>query len=270
MNKRRERKIGDGLGEFRDGDCLRIGMLDSKLPHHLQQVLHDYTKQAVKISDGSGSRLSLSKPGFRMHTALDQRRSLADQKELDYCEYEDYLSTQYRDVSTPPNSTEPGWLQNNKSELAEGQACTCRNAEFPLNVGDPGTMRWYKGKLCCVPNTVSTDAADAPDHYEQYDDYVTNAWKDAGRKRKPDPEEEVKDDEEETDSDEDGDETLGEAFEQGAIEAAFQQIQTHTESTNVDAIKRDTQAKLNQHRSRMQGIYDQLDFETANAWRKGK
>lgn len=54
MGHRRERKLGDGLGEILDGDVLRVALGDGKT-----------SQQPVRITDGSFSDLALCKPGFR-------------------------------------------------------------------------------------------------------------------------------------------------------------------------------------------------------------
>lgn len=165
---------------LKDGRTLRVRttMLDSK------------SLYPVRISDGSGDPLSLNKPGFRTFTDDKLRNRLADEKELDYIDYENAKATEWRDVSAPPNSTHPGWLQSSEEQMTEGQSCTVRNEFFPQHNGEPGTIKMYKGRLCCVPEGVTTDAAVA-DKYSIYDEYDAprnwNTWTAVGAAKKRNP-----------------------------------------------------------------------------------
>ena len=215
MIKKRERRIGDNLGEFLSGDVLRVGMANSKLSYRMQETLHDYVRQPVHVSDGSGSRLSLSRPGWRLTTALDRRAALSEEKELDRLAYLDAKDAEFRNTSpgwsnNPPTGAGANSFRGGEEVVPEGTACTVRGPEFVGSgqFGGPGVMRMYKGKMTCVPVSLKLDGIDAEltdaemAHFE-YENYVTNAWRDGGRKKPPPDNEEESDDDEE----------LGEALE---------------------------------------------------------
>ena len=259
----------------------KMTMMDSNA--RLEQVggpsktRHAHDARPVRISDGSGDPLSLCRPGFRMVTAADKRAAISEERELDRLSYLDSKDAEFRNTS-------PGWSNNpptgqgehgvpTEQEAGEGFACTVRNQWFPLNVGDPGMMRWYApaGAIVCVPLSVKKDAADAAgeDCYQEYDRLIGAAWQtpaagpvvanDAGVWNNeawigPNLLAEEEDDEETDDEEEDeggdDDDDLGKAFEERAIEEAVNQTQTHTDLQQrrsvPDRLQRDHEARMRQ------------------------
>jgi hypothetical protein len=127
-------------------------------------------KQALVV-DGAGNSC-LNKPGFR-YDANTTRRAIADAaKAMAYEDVEEATNTAWKGVT---NTTDP--FRGSQ----EGDLCTCRGPEYPLDFGNPGTLQiGSDGQLVCVPDNPRQDArrldAEQAAH-EAYDRAMANAWR---------------------------------------------------------------------------------------------
>ena len=282
LNDPEDFEIINGKKVLKDGKTLRVPamMRDGTTDRQATQLLRDYRQ---RVSDGLTNKDRgytdsgmMHRPGYRAFPASDIVRARdAESRELDELEYLDSKDAELRTAAVaPPNSTQKGWLVSSENQLVPGDTCTVRNLAFKSFVGSKGRVGWFEGELCCIPLAVlagadpATDAATISDKEQahiEYLDALQNAWK---GKDEDLHEETAASDEDEDDDDEDED-----PFEEGAIGEAVERRRRRTvpgDGLTGDALKRHTQKLLDEHNNRMQGLYDQRDFETANAWKTGK
>jgi hypothetical protein len=181
--KRRERKIGDGLGPILDGDILRCGMADSKNP--MQRILNDYVDRATRmaISDGTGNPFALNRPGYRTYTDAGMRAERAEDRELNRLDALTDADTDFKNTSpswsgSPPTGQGAHDVPGVK-QIKPGTSCTIN--------GWPGTWQWVDGTMTCIPNNRSADSLNC---YDLYDLQIADAWRGDAKPKEQDPEEE--------------------------------------------------------------------------------
>ena len=122
---------------LRDGDRLRIPM---RFMDSMQRDIGQHFTTA-KITDGH-----LNRPGFRTlaDTAATDARLLDARKQADeaYAERDLWLQRAYLDAG------QTGATIGQR----EGDICTCRGPEYPLDFGSPGHLKMLNGKLVCTPD----------------------------------------------------------------------------------------------------------------------
>ena len=231
---------------------------------------HVHDNRPVRISDGSGDPLSLCRPGWRQHTALDKRAELSESKELDRLSAMDAKDAEFKNISSSWSNNPPTGQGVHPvpgiEDIPEGTSCTIN--------GWPGHWQWVNGVRVCVPDNKKADNLSI---YDAYDLAKSQEWRTPAVATDQAEEEDDGDDDTDGDNDEeDADEILRKAFEQGAVERAYYGTSTHTESSppqrfhglRGDALKRDTLKRLNQHDADMQQIYNSYDQSLQNAWRR--
>ncbi len=135
----------DHRGILKDGitQRVRLTMRDGKPNPALTDLQRSVASRHVTDATGSSS---FNRPGFRVTTDA----ALRDAREAAYRDYDDALvNSTYK---TPPGfGGDPritGQGEHGQRGQREGDACTCRNAEYPEYTGAPGHIR----NGVCVPD----------------------------------------------------------------------------------------------------------------------
>lgn len=130
-------------------------------------------RDGLQLHDGRGSR-AFNKPGLGLKTTL-----LATLPNNLCNEYRDDLENAWRHQPTGAGSRGVLGAQ-------EGDVCTVRGPEFPLDFGSPGHYRTQNGSLVCTPDQPRsrssprrTDALqqNMASIYAQADEELCNAWR---------------------------------------------------------------------------------------------
>jgi hypothetical protein len=235
---------------LRDGARYRVGGVQ----------MMDSARARPRITDGAGKTgTGLHQPGFR----LLSNDAAAAAKARAYAAYEQSL----RDA----------WRGDAVGEDEVGAVCTVRNGEFPLDFGSPGHIRMYKGKPTCVPDNPRRKAdAKRRRRDEDDDDDVVKRTSDVRRRR--------------TDAaaDKDYPECAGTGLDdnleecqvchgEGTVPAdnesdeaeTFENTQTHHEGLGArHTDSRSIKQMMRDHQNKMADVYDELDQELSETWRR--
>ena len=296
MRRRRIRTLGDGLGEILDGDVLRVAMTDGKPNQHPRSRITDDSgsewglhRPGFRVEFGGNVGDVLVRDGAMADRAEQNALYISDKKsELRRAPAAWWNND---DVGITGQGA-----HDLPSEPKEGVSCTINGqAGVWRRVKAPATFRsGSEFRMVCVPIGRSADSLSP---YDLYDLQIADAWRspsvpnvvtaDAGAWRGnnnvmtgPNLQKELEEDdlmnlrrlkkqkrnargqeegsEEIAEDDDEDNEDFAEAFMEGAIGEAFNQTQTHTESSppqRFDSLQRDLQRE---HLDRMRQLQPDL------------